>query len=214
MKGLPLPELQLSYPASDARNVILEAGLACFAEHGFHGATMRGIAQQAGVSQALVHHHFRAKDDLWRLVGDRITADFLGFMGAAVDPMLSAEDGVRAMLRGYLDYWKQHPHSFRFNLWRVLEGPRDERLARLEQITRHGVAFMQKAQEAGFIRKDMPPGLALIIGGSLIQFWLHSATEVRDALAATGDEGMTDEAFLELVLAVIRAASPVPDRSV
>lgn len=201
-----MAELSPVYPLADARNAILEAGLAVFAEDGFHGATTRKIAEQAGVSQPLLHHHFGGKAGLWRMVGDRITADFMAYMTNAVDLTLPAADGIRAMLRAYLHYWKDHPAAFRFNHWRQLDGPRSERESRSDQMARHGVAFIQRAQEAGFIRKDMPPGLALIFGGSAIQFWLHSQIETRAALAVTGDENLSDEVFLDHVVSLIRAA--------
>ena len=202
-----MPELSLAYPLADARNAILEGSLAIFAADGFHGATMRDIARKAGVSQGLLHHHFGGKDGLWRMVGARITADFMTYMGHAVDPALLADDGIKAMLRSYMNYWREHPAAFRFNLWRLLDGPRSGRVARSKHITQHGVALFQKAQDAGFIRKDMPPGLALVISGSVIQFWLHSQLEVRGALAVTGDESLGDDAFLEHVLDLVRDRS-------
>jgi AcrR family transcriptional regulator len=200
------PELSLAYPLQDARNAILEAGLAVFAEDGFHGATMRKIADRAGVSQPLLHHHFGGKTELWRIVGDRITADFMTYMSNAVDLAAPAPEAVKAMLRSYMNYWREHPSAFRFNHWRQVDGPRNEREARSQAMARNGVVFMQRAQEAGFIRKDMPPGLALIFGGSAIQFWLHSQIEARDALSISGDENLSDEAFLEHVLSLIRSA--------
>lgn len=129
------------------------------------------------------------------------------YMTDAVDvAALPPEEGVRGMLRAYMNYWKEHPSAFRFNLWRLLDGPRSERAARSEHIAWHGVAMFQKAQAAGFIRTDIPPGLALIFTGGVIQFWLHSQVEVRDALAVTGDEGLGDAAFLEHVVNLVRSA--------
>jgi AcrR family transcriptional regulator len=43
---------------------VRDAALAEFAEHGMRGATIRSIAARAGVSPALVQHHFRTKDEL------------------------------------------------------------------------------------------------------------------------------------------------------
>lgn len=43
---------------------IRDAALAVFADRGDKGATIRGIAQQAGVSAALVQHHFGTKEKL------------------------------------------------------------------------------------------------------------------------------------------------------
>lgn len=47
-----------------ARARIRDAALAEFAARGVAGATIRGIAEQAGVSPALVQHHFGTKDGL------------------------------------------------------------------------------------------------------------------------------------------------------
>lgn len=43
---------------------IRDAALRQFASHGFKGATVRGIAQDAGVSPGLVQHHFPSKQAL------------------------------------------------------------------------------------------------------------------------------------------------------
>ncbi|WP_020574702.1 TetR/AcrR family transcriptional regulator [Actinopolymorpha alba] len=47
-----------------ARARIRDAALLQFAEHGIRGATIRGIAAEAGVSAALVQHHFGSKERL------------------------------------------------------------------------------------------------------------------------------------------------------
>jgi TetR/AcrR family transcriptional regulator, regulator of cefoperazone and chloramphenicol sensitivity len=47
-----------------ARARIRDAALIQFAEHGTRGATIKGIAEQAGVSPGLVQHHFGTKDNL------------------------------------------------------------------------------------------------------------------------------------------------------
>jgi TetR/AcrR family transcriptional regulator len=200
-----MSELRHTFPQGDARNVIVEAALAIFAAEGFHGAGTRQIAQAAGVSQPLLNHHFGGKEALWRVVGEQITADFMAFMAEAVDLSLPPGDGVRAMLRAYLAFWKARPLSFRFNLWRRLDGLQDERLSRSEQMTRPVVAFIQSAQDAGFIRNDLPPGLAAIMGGALVQFWLDSQLEIRAALAVTGDEGLADEDAIDHIVRLLRA---------
>lgn len=47
-----------------ARARIRDAALRHFGEHGFDRATIRGIAETAGVSSGLVRHHFGSKDAL------------------------------------------------------------------------------------------------------------------------------------------------------
>lgn len=198
-----MSELKPVFSLPDSRDLILEAALSAFAENGFHGANMRDIGARAGVSQSLVHHHFGSKEALWNFVGERISADFLAYMAEPISPDVPASAGIPGALRNYLSYWREHPAAFRFNLWRLLEGPKSERQARSTAINTSGVPLFQRGQEEGFIRADMPPGMAMIISGSLIQFWLHSQTEIRDALAVTGAEVPSDEAFLERILALI-----------
>ena len=50
---------------SGTRQAILEAARRRFAEHGFDGATIRGIATDAGVDPALVHHFYGSKEKLF-----------------------------------------------------------------------------------------------------------------------------------------------------
>lgn len=50
---------------SDTRGAILDSARLAFAESGYHGATIRGIAASAGVDPALVHHYFGSKEDLF-----------------------------------------------------------------------------------------------------------------------------------------------------
>jgi AcrR family transcriptional regulator len=202
-----MPELRPGFPPGDARNAIVEAALAVFAAEGFHGAGTRQIAQAAGVSQPLLNHHFGRKEALWCVVGEQITADFMAFMADAVDLALPPGDAVTAMLRAYLAFWKARPLSFRFNLWRRLDGPQEERISRSEKMTGPVVALMQRAQDSGFVRNDLPPGLAAIMGGALVQFWLDGQLEIRAALAVTGNEGLSDEDAIEHIVRLLRAQS-------
>ena len=44
---------------------ILEACLAVFAEHGYANTTTAMLAEAAGISKALIFHHFGSKKDLY-----------------------------------------------------------------------------------------------------------------------------------------------------
>jgi AcrR family transcriptional regulator len=61
-------------PAADltARARIRDAALRQFAEHGFEAATIRGIAEAAGVSPGLVQHHFGSKEGLRRACDEAV----------------------------------------------------------------------------------------------------------------------------------------------
>lgn len=51
--------------ATETRDEILAAARESFAESGFDGSTIRGIAARAGVNPALIHHFFGTKQKLF-----------------------------------------------------------------------------------------------------------------------------------------------------
>ena len=55
-----------------ARARIREAALKHFAEEGYERATIRGIAQTAGVSPGLLRHHYGSKDELRKACDDYV----------------------------------------------------------------------------------------------------------------------------------------------
>ena len=73
----------------ETRNRLLEAGAELFAAQGFHGTTVREIAERAGVNLAAGHYHFGSKRDLYlevfRAHFGRVR-DELRQRGAAPDP--------------------------------------------------------------------------------------------------------------------------------
>jgi AcrR family transcriptional regulator len=86
----------------DTRAAILDAARTLFASGGFSGTSVRGVAAEAGVDPALVHHYFGTKDDL-----------FFAALALPIDPRtvfgpVSAQgkDGAgERMLRVFLSVW-------------------------------------------------------------------------------------------------------------
>lgn len=65
---------------AEALTKIESAALEVFAHYGYHGATMRQIAQAAGVSQGLVYHYFPSKADVFSHLVDVAVAESLEAM--------------------------------------------------------------------------------------------------------------------------------------
>ena len=57
---------------AENERLILEAGERIFAQHGFRGATMQMIADQAGLPKANLHYYFDSKEKLYRCVVEKI----------------------------------------------------------------------------------------------------------------------------------------------
>ena len=97
-------ELKQQDSQSSARDRILDAAEIVFADDGFSGASMKAIAQKAGVAQGLLHYHFTNKEGLYAAVIERrsgiINADRLDRLDR-VD--LSAPDAVPQILRALME---------------------------------------------------------------------------------------------------------------
>ena len=63
--GPPRGRRPKSSDPSDTREAILDAAEALFADHGFHGVTVRQVAREAGVDPALLHYYFATKRGLF-----------------------------------------------------------------------------------------------------------------------------------------------------
>lgn len=77
------PATPTSTGASSGRVRILEAALTCFGQHGVAGTSLKVIAEMAGVSQALIVHHFGSKDGLRQACDDHILSMLREHMRAA-----------------------------------------------------------------------------------------------------------------------------------
>ena len=79
----------------DGRIRILQAALAAFARDG-DAATIRGIAASAGVSPALVQHHFTTKNNLRRACDAYVISYFQEHVAAALDESGIGDPGFLA----------------------------------------------------------------------------------------------------------------------
>src|SRR5436190_20449681 len=61
----PRPKRSPRLPAEARRAKMLEAARAAFVASGFNGATVKGIAADAGVDQAMVYRFFESKEKLF-----------------------------------------------------------------------------------------------------------------------------------------------------
>ena len=76
------------------RRALIAAAVAAIGEHGSLDVTMSQIAGRAGVSSALAHHYFGAKDDLLRAT----MRSLLGDLGRELRATLAGATTPRARL--------------------------------------------------------------------------------------------------------------------
>lgn len=149
-----MPKLQDQAVERNQRK-IEAAARGLFTRQGYHGTSVREIADAAGVSIGNIYNYYRTKEELFsRVVAsyeermEKLRRKALGSLGAAFDPsqLRQLAKGIREIVYDNPDYWRlmyidviefgsQHfAHTFR-SLARSMK----QRLgSRLQAATRHG----------------------------------------------------------------------------
>ncbi|MDR5700920.1 TetR/AcrR family transcriptional regulator [Agromyces aerolatus] len=136
-----------------ARARIVQSALECFAEHGYARATVREIAARAGVSAALVTHHFGGKAELRAECDSRVERFLLDKRTDRLDPAEALRDAVE---------------TFGPYLATMLDGPTDAAsalFARMLDVAREAV---DENVAAGRMHRSVDPeaqAVALVVLG-------------------------------------------------
>src|SRR5438034_7341054 len=81
-----------AHDAEGAREAILNAAEAVFAEHGFDGARIDAIAASAGYNKSLIFQYFDDKLGLYTEVNKRIDRDMSKLETRILTPLLRSEE--------------------------------------------------------------------------------------------------------------------------
>ena len=87
---------------AERREEILDAALAEFAEHGYHGGSTEGIARRAGISQPYVFRLFSTKQELFKAVVTRCFREALELFQRAAEGK-RGEEALEAMGNAYVE---------------------------------------------------------------------------------------------------------------
>lgn len=145
------------------RRQILDGARACFARHGYEGATVRRLEEATGLSRGAIFHHFRDKESLFLALAE----DDALRMAAVV-----AEQGLVQVMRDLLagrregrddeDGRGEHPADWlgtRLEVSRRLRTDPDFRARwaeRSEELTKATQDRLRRQREAGNLRDDVP----------------------------------------------------------
>ena len=97
-------------PVADRRRGLVEAAVRVIGAEGVARATTRRIADEAGVSGAIVHYAFATKDDLFQAVYESLTATAFGEIGTHIKPGVGLESGIEQVLTGFAA-WMRHDEN-------------------------------------------------------------------------------------------------------
>jgi AcrR family transcriptional regulator len=95
---------------SGTRDAILAAARKRFADLGYAGSTIRGIAADAGVDPALVHHFFGTKERLFTAAMRLpvVPGELIGAALAGAGPAWAGESPGERLVRAMLGAWDVH----------------------------------------------------------------------------------------------------------
>jgi AcrR family transcriptional regulator len=93
---------------------LLDAALAAHAQAGQEGLTVQAVLDRSGVSLGSLYHHFRSANGLWAGLYDRCLGELLDAVLADVRRARTARGVVRAVVRSYLRFTREHADVARY----------------------------------------------------------------------------------------------------
>lgn len=170
-------------PDLTARARIRDAALHLFGEVGYTSATVRSIAARAGVSAALVVHHFGSKEGLRESIDDHLADQIRQDKFAAMTGSLTQND------RQMRSYAEQFAPAMAYLARALTE---DAAVGRhlYDRLFRDAVDYLRAGEDAGLIRPTATPearAAALLnagLGQTLLQRHLQRVLGVDDETAA------------------------------
>jgi AcrR family transcriptional regulator len=163
-------------PNESAHCRIRQAGLDLFLEHGFHGTSMRQIAQRAGVSLAGIYNHVPSKEALFveLLAGYVPHRGMVAAMSQAVGQSVEAliGDAIRRMAGALTD----NQVNMRLMFIELLEFEGQHAPFLAEEFMPGAAAFVARLQRAeGRLRPYSPMIIARAFFGLIISYAVSAA---------------------------------------
>ena len=106
---------------AENERLILEAGERIFAQHGFRGATMQMIADQAGLPKANLHYYFDSKEKLYRCVVEKIFEIWLQ-AASSFENSDEPKEALKLYIYEKMQISRRHPYGSKVWAKEVMQG--------------------------------------------------------------------------------------------
>lgn len=109
-----------------SRTAILDAAEDLFARKGFEATSLEEVGRAAGLSRGTPRYFFGSKEDLYRVVLERVFVDARGWVarGRAAASGAAAEVVIAEAVGSYVDFLASRPTFVRLAGWEALTGGR------------------------------------------------------------------------------------------
>jgi AcrR family transcriptional regulator len=132
--------------APDRRAAILDAALQVFSGRGYHAASIDEIAQEAGISKALIYEHFPSKKDLHASLLQRHVQEIFEVLAEAAAGPDPGEIRLRNGVDAFLEWVETHPRAFRLLFRDNFEADVAELLQGLQQQATLAIAGLMATE--------------------------------------------------------------------
>ena len=143
---------------AENERLILEAGERIFAQHGFRGATMQMIADQAGLPKANLHYYFDSKEKLYRCVVEKIFEIWLQ-AASSFENSDEPKEALKLYIYEKMQISRRHPYGSKVWANEVMQGApiiQDFLETQLRSWTDGRIESIQAWMAAGKIRSVEP----------------------------------------------------------
>ncbi len=192
--------------AAVSREDLARAAFRSFALHGYEGVSLRQLAQDCGVSDSLLHHHFGSKQQLWFAAADSMFIPLVQRLLAQMDALRQAGDLAFVMqhnLPSALKLMTQEPLALQF-MFREGEGDHERgeylREKFIYPYIEHIDAMCQQAQQEGLFRVVSAPARHAMVFGLLRSLALPGM--LRGELAPPLQTASSTEAYIDEAVSI------------
>lgn len=191
----------------EVKNDLLKAALKHFALHGYQGASLSLIAQEAKVANSLINYYFKGKEGLFIEIIDRTQKIIQPMLKGLLDSPKSIEEvplRLEFFVRGLLELLKNEPDTYEvldreFRMGNPLVMPVFEKLVNQNFI--EVVNFFKDCQKKGFLKKDLDPRLTASLLHSVICDTARSDGLIKHYFNKTiGDERYRDSVVQHILI--------------
>src|ERR1035437_4136971 len=137
----PMPTKKSSNSGLDD---ILKKSAKLMAKQGYHGTSMRDLAQSMGHSLSGLYHYFDSKDDLLFKINERGFSSLLGTARGIVEQQISPADLRKAVIGNQIEFFSDHMSEMRVMMFghhdidrkrsQIIVGLKDEYASIVKQV--------------------------------------------------------------------------------
>lgn len=207
--------MRKSRDGENTKESVLSAAKYLFAEHGYAGTSLAMISARCGISDGLILHHFKTKQNLYHLVLEDLAKEYARVLEDTGNPSENfSKLGANAIIAAF-KYWSHDTLYNRISMWAYLEN-QPEIAEEETRLTLNLERMISKLQETGKINPNYSPLVLLTLTIGPIHFWVRYRDQFIKALSLEQTKEQLDEMFIrqftELILTSYRIQDDLPER--